>query len=743
MTKVSIIIPTYNRANYIGQTIKSALSQTYSDYEIIVVDDGSTDNTKEVIAQYNGKVRYFYQENKGPTVARNLGINKSSGEYIAFLDDDDMWLPEKLEKQVRVLDADPRIGFVCCASYVIDDKNNEMLIWKRNKELTKATFENLYERNFVYNLTVLIREGCIKEVGGLDETLLVSADYDLWLRVAKKHEFYYIDEPLTKYRLHENNLSKNYNVRLRNHIKILKKVEITKDISYLKQRIRLAKAYYEFAKLYVSRQSFYKAGICYIKSTLMYPFIGSYYWPKETANLKFSLPYRIAKVYLLAIKYIIKHLAVKNNIYRFSKKIFAKLFLIFAYLYSFRHRPGAGQKNINIGFITEEFFHKDLRGFGGFGKTVKNISEYTNLNNCFFKSKVLIPLGLPLVSAQTIKRFHNSDVILRPKCMDESTTAYFKYAQLIHRAKIDIFLSIEYYPTYEYALKASCAIPLVVWIKDPRSKNEWQKISTVPFIEQTGGKSDLAKLTRLAEEKRISIAKIIKLSRLLKRRIIFATQAMCLVERAKRTYGLENLNPHLLPNPVFLPNIQKIAYSDKPSLLFIGRLDPVKRPWIVFELAKRFPQIDFYIAGTTQTPDLMNPVISKYNDTQNLKFMGWVFDQKKDELLKNCWGMINTSIHEALPVTFLEAFAFGKCVISCQNPDNLAERYGYYTGELLGEGLDKRTLGIFSEKINELISDKTKMMQKGILAKEYAEKNHSFKNFEERLKSILSLEKII
>ena len=118
ISKVSVAIPTYNRAHYICETIDSVLVQTYKDYEIIVVDDGSTDNTREILKRYGGKIKYFYQANQGQASAWNYAVSQSSGEYIAFLDDDDLWFPEKLERQVEVLDKNPDLGFVCSESYV-------------------------------------------------------------------------------------------------------------------------------------------------------------------------------------------------------------------------------------------------------------------------------------------------------------------------------------------------------------------------------------------------------------------------------------------------------------------------------------------------------------------------------------------------------------------------------------------------------------------------------------------------
>ncbi|MEW6170798.1 MAG: glycosyltransferase [Candidatus Omnitrophota bacterium] len=747
--KVSVIIPTYNRANYIVETIDSVLAQTYEDFEIIVIDDGSTDNTEDTINKYNGKIRYFYQENKGTAAARNFGISKARGEYIAFLDDDDLWLSEKLERQTAILDADKQIGFVCSAGYKIDEHNNNKISsWQRNGNANRTTFESLYERNFVYNLTVLIRKRCIEEVGGLDETLIVSQDYDLWLRVAKKHRFHYINQPLALWRIHKSNLSKNLDIRLHDHFVILNKKEIKQNISSIKQRICIARLYYEFADEYIRKGDFYKIGICYLKAIVSFPFIGYYYWPKEVENIKFSFLYRILKVYFLAIGYLLKYLFYseqqkKNIFFKILNILSARLFLFMSYIYSLKNKLYKISDYVNFGFISEEFFHQDLRGFGGFGKTVKDISEYFNSNCGSFKSSVLIPQGLSVASSIAIKRFHNTDVLIRPIESYFSRKNHYKYMHLINSFGLNLFITIEYYPTYEYVLLAAPTTPVLIWIRDPRSEIEWRKIATVPLELAMSGRKRKDDLIRFAEEKKNSILKMLKLSRILKRKIVFATQGHCLIERAKRTYGLDSLNPHLLYNPIPLIKDRTIKYSEKPSLCFIGRLDPVKRPWIVFELAKRFPQIDFYIVGKTHAPELMKPIINKYAHIQNLKFMGLLFDKEKNDLLKNCWGIINTSIHEAIPVSFLEAFSFGKCIISCQNPDDLVKKFGFFTGEILGEGLDKYSLERFSENIENLITNRKRSMEKGKLAQTYVEENHSFSKFERQLQKILSLEKII
>jgi len=255
------------------------------------------------------------------------------------------------------------------------------------------------------------------------------------------------------------------------------------------------------------------------------------------------------------------------------------------------------------------------------------------------------------------------------------------------------------------------------------------------------GKSSAGEIQQLAKEKEQAIKQVIQLGKVLKRKIIFATTARFLVGRAKRTYGLSYIEPYWLPNPINLPRFDdEISYSIKPSLCFLGRLDMVKRPWVVFELAKRFPSVDFYIGGETHFPDLMNPIIRRYSNLQNLKFLGFISGEKKEQLLKDCWGIINTSIHEAEPVSFLEALSYGKPIISCQDPDGMVSNYGYYTGECLGMGDDEETIYKFSEAIESFLKNAEARQGKGLNGRREVFRNHSFENFTRILSYILKYE---
>ena len=205
MPRVSIIIPTYNCARYIGRALDSVCAQTYKDYEILLVDDGSTDDTKDVSMQYGRKVTYLYQQNRGVSAARNHAILKANGELFAYLDADDMWYPEKLERQVAFLDVHQECGMVHSEMSVINEQDE--ILHLRFYEETKRSVpqgycvQQLLMRCHIQPLTVLERRSSFDRVGGFDERLLVAEDYLHWIMIAAEGQALgYMAEPLGKYR---------------------------------------------------------------------------------------------------------------------------------------------------------------------------------------------------------------------------------------------------------------------------------------------------------------------------------------------------------------------------------------------------------------------------------------------------------------------------------------------------------------------------------------------------------------
>ena len=225
MIKVSAIVLTYNRASILTTAIASILDQTFEDFELIVVDNYSGDNTESVVKSYNDKrIRYFKNQNNGFIgINRNYGIEKSSGEYIAFLDDDDLWLPEKLEKQLKLLDSNKELGLVFSDCYRIDENGNFQndTCFSTLKPHSGNVFDKLLQDNFIPMPTVMIRREALDRVGLFNPEYKIALDYDLWLRIAKRYPIDFTKEPLAKYLTHGVNLSRNGELAVGENIQVV------------------------------------------------------------------------------------------------------------------------------------------------------------------------------------------------------------------------------------------------------------------------------------------------------------------------------------------------------------------------------------------------------------------------------------------------------------------------------------------------------------------------------------------
>jgi glycosyltransferase involved in cell wall biosynthesis len=209
MPKVSVIIPTYNRADFIEDAVESVLCQTYKDFEIIIVDDGSTDSTKDVLQKFYNKIRYIYKNNGGVASARNTGIKHAQGEYIAFLDSDDLWLPERLKFGVRALDADKNIGlFFSDCNRVFNGERASRTYFNDYKPYAGFVFRQLFMQCFIPTLTVILRKGCFKKAGMFNEELRSCEDYDMWLRISACFKIDHTKMPLAILRSHSKSKSR-------------------------------------------------------------------------------------------------------------------------------------------------------------------------------------------------------------------------------------------------------------------------------------------------------------------------------------------------------------------------------------------------------------------------------------------------------------------------------------------------------------------------------------------------------
>ncbi len=226
---VSVVIPTYNYAHFVTGAVESALAQTYPDREVLVVDDGSTDDTRDRLAPFEGRIRYIHQANQGLSAARNTGIREARGALIAFLDSDDLWHPEKLAVQARYLAEHPEVALL--ASDHLDMHTSEIgaVEWPlvdgtRTIQAHAVSFEQLVIGSRFGACGVVARRRCFEEVGVFDETLRSAEDVDMWIRIASRFPVAKLEFPLWVYRHHGTSMHRATARMELNTLKMLAKV---------------------------------------------------------------------------------------------------------------------------------------------------------------------------------------------------------------------------------------------------------------------------------------------------------------------------------------------------------------------------------------------------------------------------------------------------------------------------------------------------------------------------------------
>lgn len=222
--RVSVIVPVFNAERFIKAALGSVLAQTYDDYEIIVVDDGSTDGTQAAVTEMSGPIRYVPQPNQGPSVARNTGITTSRGALVCFLDSDDAWLPDKLAIQVAMIDAQPDLGLIFadedefdedgiqCASLLGTSRFNSAI---PDRLPIPAAFQKILRENFILTSTVMARRECFDAAGLFDPALRASEDRDMWSRIAARYPIAAIRQVLGRKRVVPSSLSRDLETTLR------------------------------------------------------------------------------------------------------------------------------------------------------------------------------------------------------------------------------------------------------------------------------------------------------------------------------------------------------------------------------------------------------------------------------------------------------------------------------------------------------------------------------------------------
>jgi glycosyltransferase involved in cell wall biosynthesis len=280
MPEVSVVIPAYNSARYLEQAVGSVLAQTFQDLEVIVVDDGSTDDTAALIRGLGPPVRYLHQPNSGVSVARNRGVSEASSRYVALLDADDTWLPEKLSRQLEALRDAPASGLCYTAFFAADSDLNPIEV--QHQEMPAGALESLLTHGNVVGAggsTMVCERRLFQQAGGFDPRFSQCADWDMWVRLAALTEFLYLDEPLATYRIHGLSMSTDPRLLEADSVEVLEKGFAMSGVEpalAARRRRALARNYMVLAGTYFQAGDYRDFARCAARSLRLDPRRASY-----------------------------------------------------------------------------------------------------------------------------------------------------------------------------------------------------------------------------------------------------------------------------------------------------------------------------------------------------------------------------------------------------------------------------------------------------------------------------------
>lgn len=284
---VSVIIPAYNAKKFVCEALESVFTQSYRPIEVIVIDDGSTDRTAEVVESYQTRrinkerLIFIHQQNAGPSAARNAGINVAKSKYIAFLDSDDIWTKDKLFRQVQLMETHPDTGLLfgntrrfsrdnILVPSLFEQKGYDLNFFGEDFYLRHAYNKILTNGNFITTGTVMLRRECIERVGNFDENLRYSEDMDLWLRIAVRYPIAYSKDIYMLRRIHEHNVSENVEAMYLGFIAVIRKHGEQYPEAIRQNEINISKSYqdkyYELGYIFFSKNEFKKARNYFTKS---------------------------------------------------------------------------------------------------------------------------------------------------------------------------------------------------------------------------------------------------------------------------------------------------------------------------------------------------------------------------------------------------------------------------------------------------------------------------------------------
>lgn len=368
---------------------------------------------------------------------------------------------------------------------------------------------------------------------------------------------------------------------------------------------------------------------------------------------------------------------------------------------------------IKVGLLVDEFFGGAGTAFGGYGFLARHyIAKYIPCH------EIEMDLLLGFSSNLQKTKIDNINAYRLPK--NKSLAKKW-----LKKQKYDVFLSVELTSSSYQILKLDNQKKrLVLWVQDPRPWYEWREINTVKLFPETCYWDT-------------PVYEYVNYMHYLNK-VRYITQGYFLEDKARDLYRLNNdVTMQYLPNPISTDNSFNIhTYPKKNHIIFLGRIESVKRGWLFCEIAQRLPEYEFFVLGQTFREKSKNSeIMNKYKNIKNLHFIGHVEGEEKNRYIKDAKILVNTSIHEALPISFLEALSFGTLLVSNRNPENLTSKFGIWVGTVLGDGFDK--IDLYVNAIRQIINNDEQRRQKAFDAIQYIKNVHNVEKFVVDLRNVL------
>ena len=362
---------------------------------------------------------------------------------------------------------------------------------------------------------------------------------------------------------------------------------------------------------------------------------------------------------------------------------------------------------MRLGIVADEFFDEDVGRMGGFGWAARQVARV-------FKKHPQLGVSIVFLAASLKSRNGSCHT-----CVHDTPLLFYTdgpgYRDHILKENLDLILTIDYRPNYSRILDILSCTPVIVWVRDPRPPATQARLATLQF---PGDCSISPKGIKFIDCTSLSLLPGPYVQP--RRPFLFATPAPTLSLSIKDTYGIAATDCAFLPNVIDI-EVGKVAKSETPRVIFLGRLDPIKRPWLFVELASAFPGVEFLMLGKSHFRERGGWPTRKL--PENVQMLGHVDGEQKLQLLSSAWILVNTSIHEALPTSFLESLACETPLLSCHNPEGIVSRFGIFTGSWDGDGMG--SLPAFADALAQLIEHNDWRTRLGQEGRQWVERTHN------------------